>query len=129
MKTTNSNDSILFPVKDTKAHLNTVKAYSRGVWVEDSELKESLDHVIEQAEQLEKSKKEFADDIDFKRKEVHRLQAENKRLREELEFYGKRKNYNNDINNCECCRSFEVFNDYGARARKALEGDKTNEST
>ncbi|MEK4712260.1 hypothetical protein [Sporosarcina sp. FSL K6-5500] len=43
------------------------------------------DWLIEQAEQLQVMKKEFADDIDFKRREVHGLQEENKRLREEIE--------------------------------------------
>ena len=54
---------------------------------------------------------------------VNRLEHENKRLREALEFYASEKTYETDVTN-----QWEpvtlIDSDNGKRARQALEGDK-----
>lgn len=100
-----------------------------------------IDWLIDQGERFEKMKKEFAEDIDFKRREVvelkkagagwakqyEDLQEVNQRYKEALEFYADEKNYVRPYDN-------ENFFDYlpsemdfdkGERARKELKGEST----
>lgn len=87
--------------------------------------------LIEQAERLQGLEKEFAEDIDFKRREILVLKEENKRFREALKFYAKPEEYDLDKEGTnahfvEHCHIIECG--IGGKAKQALEGDKTNDN-
>lgn len=84
---------------------------------------EAIDYLVKQAERAQNMKKEFANDIDFKRKEVHGLQVENKRLREALAFYADSKNYEINVVD-QWGPEIKVMMDGGAKAAELLEGLK-----
>lgn len=89
--------------------------------------KDDLDWLIEQAERAQELNKALSVENRLYNKayeDAVKLDEENRRLRKALEFYADEDNYNDHKNYCENCLNGNVDNDYGLKARQALEGFK-----
>ena len=89
---------------------------------------EDIESLIEQAELVQELKEKLnikQIHLNSANAQIYFLTEQNKRLREELEFYADRKNHRWSCKySTSYVRESEVMKDWGHRARKALEGEE-----
>lgn len=112
-------------LEKAKKILNHIKGYGVYDGNDDIEIFEWLIQQVERVEELEELNRILSSDKSMFIEELVREQHQNKRYREVLEFYADEENYEFEtiVSDCDIEVVSKVLDDYGQKARQALECD------